>query len=372
MAQDATPHLALPYLLPSQAQKHVTHNEALRRLDAIVHLAVADRDRAVPPAAPQEGDRHLVAEGASGDWAGHAGEVALREDGAWSFLAPRPGWSARVLAEGVTLTHDGGAWRDGAQDPLRAATLGVNAAADATNRLAVAAPSTLLSHDGAGHQVKVNKAAPADTASLLFQTGWSGRAEMGTAGSDRFAVKVSANGAAWSEALSADPATGRLSLPQGAEVGGPLTGAAVTQGPADATPGRLVRTQDGYVRATVVGPVSQSGGVPTGAVIERGSNANGDWVRLADGTQICTSPTFTADVTTAAGAMFRSALQAWTFPAAFASAGSIVVAPGSSNNPSTHFAPGRATSALQGEIGFFAPSAVTGRTGRLLAIGRWF
>ena len=37
----------------------------------------------------------------------------------------------------------------------------------------------------------------------------------------------------------------------------------------------------------LVGTVSQSGGVPTGAIIERGSNANGEYVRYADGTQIC-------------------------------------------------------------------------------------
>ena len=53
--------LNLPYILPAQAQKHVTHNDALRALDAIVHLAVLDRDIASPPASPQEGDRYIVA-----------------------------------------------------------------------------------------------------------------------------------------------------------------------------------------------------------------------------------------------------------------------------------------------------------------------
>ena len=68
--------------------------------------------------------------------------------------------------------------------------LGVNAVADEVNRLAVASEASLFSHDGAGHQVKVNKAAAGDTASLLFQTGWSGRAEMGTTGSDAFATDL--------------------------------------------------------------------------------------------------------------------------------------------------------------------------------------
>ena len=34
---DETANLKLPYILPSQAQKHVTHNEALALLDRLTH-----------------------------------------------------------------------------------------------------------------------------------------------------------------------------------------------------------------------------------------------------------------------------------------------------------------------------------------------
>ena len=54
---DSTPNLDLPYIAAAQAQKHVTHNEAIRALDAIVQLAVLDRDLAAPPASPGDGDR---------------------------------------------------------------------------------------------------------------------------------------------------------------------------------------------------------------------------------------------------------------------------------------------------------------------------
>ena len=54
---DATNHLLLPYILAAQAQKHVTHNEALRILDGLVHLSVLDRDLTAPPASPADGDR---------------------------------------------------------------------------------------------------------------------------------------------------------------------------------------------------------------------------------------------------------------------------------------------------------------------------
>ena len=93
--------------------------------------------------------------------------------------------------------------------------VGVNTTADTTNRLAVSSEATLLTHAGAGHQLKINKAGDSDTASLLFQTNWSGRAEMGTAGSDAFGHKVSPDGSAFHTAISVDQTTGTVSFPSG-------------------------------------------------------------------------------------------------------------------------------------------------------------
>ena len=107
---DDTPNLALPYILPGQAQKHVTHNEALRLLDAMVQLSVLDRTRTAPPASPTEGDRHLVAAGAIGAWDGWDGSIAFRVDGAWIRLIPRPGWQTWVEAESTPLIRTDSAW----------------------------------------------------------------------------------------------------------------------------------------------------------------------------------------------------------------------------------------------------------------------
>ncbi len=209
---DQSTILSLPLILPAQAQKHVTHNEALRLLDVMVQLGVSDRTRTLPPAAPTEGARHIVAVGATGLWAGRDGQVALYEAAGWAFLVPRTGWRAHVQAEAAIATYDGTAWVTVADGPLRVPQLGVAAAPDATNRLSVSSPAVLLNHAGAGHQVKVNKAAATDTASLLFQTGFSGRAEMGTAGSDDFTIKVSADGTAYIDAVVIARSTGSLSL----------------------------------------------------------------------------------------------------------------------------------------------------------------
>ena len=214
---DATENLNLPYILPAQAQKHVTHNEALKVLDALLHLTVLSRAATAPPASPVAGDRYIVPVGATDAWAGKAGAVAAWQDSAWAFHVPREGWLAQVVDENRLLVFRVGEWLPAAFDIAVSDRIGINATADAINRLAVASPASLFNNEGAGHQIKVNKANAGDTASLLFQTNWSGRAEMGLAGSDAFRIKVSADGSTFSDAMVADPATGRVAFPAGVQ-----------------------------------------------------------------------------------------------------------------------------------------------------------
>lgn len=208
-----SPTLGLPYIQPSQAQKHVTHNEALRILDAVTQLTVRAADLVSPPADPSDGDRYIVASSAQGAWAGEDHAVAVFVDGNWQFFAPLPGWRADVTPTGASLRFDGTVWSEG-DLPDTLPQLGLNTSADSTNRLAVASEATLLTHEGAGHQLKVNKNAETDTASLLFQTNWSGRAEMGTTGTDDFEIKVSPDGNTFLTAMSVDAITGQVSFPQ--------------------------------------------------------------------------------------------------------------------------------------------------------------
>ena len=212
---DTSAILSLPYMLPAQAQKHVTHNEALLRLDILAQLSLAGIGTVTPPAVPAAGETHVAGTGAEGAWAGHDGEIASFDGSAWVFVTPGEGWRAWDVGSGLLHVHAGGAWT-----PVRGETqnldgLGIGTAWDAGNRLAVASGATLLTHAGNGHQLKVNKNAAADTGSLLFQTGWSGRAEMGLAGNDDFAIKVSGDGNTWRTALVADGPTGRVALGHG-------------------------------------------------------------------------------------------------------------------------------------------------------------
>lgn len=106
-----TTKLILPLIEAAQAQKHVTHNEALLTLDAIVQLAVSDRDVPVPPGGPEEGDSYIVPAGASGAWAGLENQVLTRQDGVWRARVPRAGWIAWVSDEMSLCVFDGTGWR---------------------------------------------------------------------------------------------------------------------------------------------------------------------------------------------------------------------------------------------------------------------
>ena len=210
---DTTPVLSLPYIMPSQAQKHVTHNEALRQLDAIVQLVVIAADRTDPPLNPMTGHRYVVASGATGAWDGQDGAIAVADPGGWLFYAPQEGWRADDLSTGGQIRFDGMAWLPVIDTTDQMPRLGIATQADDINRLAVASPATLLTHAGDDHRLKINKAQTADIASVMFQTGWSGRAEMGIAGNDDFAIKVSADGNNFTTAAVADRATGAWRAP---------------------------------------------------------------------------------------------------------------------------------------------------------------
>lgn len=218
-----TPNLKLPYIAAAQAQKHVTHNESIRAVDALLQLAVLDRNLLAPPGQPAEGDRYIVGASPAGAWSGHAQEIAAYQDGGWIFYVPREGFTAWIADEQVQAVWSGTQWAavpGGSASVNPVALVGVNATADATNKLSVRSPATLLSNEGAGHQLKVNKFAAGDTASLMFQTAFSGRAEMGLTGDDNFHVKVSADGASWKEALVVNRTTGAVDFPNTAPAGG--------------------------------------------------------------------------------------------------------------------------------------------------------
>ncbi|WP_203292118.1 DUF2793 domain-containing protein [Maricaulis parjimensis] len=116
---ETSPNLNLPLIQPAQAQKHVTVNEALLRLDLLTQACVESRSLGVQPASPQNGQAWIVPDGATGaNWSGFAaGELALYRDGAWHKVSPLDGWSVHVRDEGLPVRFDGllQSWRMASQ-----------------------------------------------------------------------------------------------------------------------------------------------------------------------------------------------------------------------------------------------------------------
>ncbi len=107
-----TTNLVLPYLAVGQAQKHVTVNESLRRLDALVQLTVISATTAAQPSSPADGAVYIVPAGKSGaNWSAYANwSLGYYRDGAWEQLTPREGWLAYVKDADQLLCFDGAAW----------------------------------------------------------------------------------------------------------------------------------------------------------------------------------------------------------------------------------------------------------------------
>ncbi|MEM8571949.1 MAG: DUF2793 domain-containing protein [Pseudomonadota bacterium] len=221
---DETENLKLPYIMPNQAQKHVTHNEAIRILDGLVHLSVVSGAELSPPESPQPGARYIVGAGATGDWLGWDASVAFFADGFWIRLAPEIGWQAWVQDAGEMWVWSGTAWipanasSQGGAIIQNAALFGVGTTAGETTPFAAKLNSALWtalpeSENGDGQlRITLNKEGAAQDAGLVFQTGYASRALLGLIGSDDFSVKVSANGTQFSDALTIGHDTGNVAI----------------------------------------------------------------------------------------------------------------------------------------------------------------
>lgn len=110
---DVTPRLALPFILPGQAQKEFHHNEALTRIDVASHPAVQEQPLVAPPQSPSPGQSWIVAEDGVGEWSGKDGMLASWTEGGWRFLQPLEGMMVWNRGAGYWLHWRAGGWSAG-------------------------------------------------------------------------------------------------------------------------------------------------------------------------------------------------------------------------------------------------------------------
>lgn len=195
-----TTRLGLPLLAPAQSQKHVTVNESLARLDALVHLSLASVDTTVPPSSPEEGDVHAVGTGATGDWVGEDNKLAIFLNGGWAFLTAATGCQGWSQSEGTRVAFDGTNWQPGA------GSFSVNGAGflhrtiEVDHAVAAGAASTVTDLLPAGCIVY------GITARVVSAIGGPLSLEIGVSGStDRYGSGIGLATGAWARGITGSP-----------------------------------------------------------------------------------------------------------------------------------------------------------------------
>ncbi len=101
-----TIRLGLPLLSAGQAQKEVTHNEALLAIDRLLHIAVLTRGLNTPPPSPVAGSIYIIGPVPTGAWSGQAGRLASHDGFGWTIVAPVRGCLAWIVDEASFAVFD--------------------------------------------------------------------------------------------------------------------------------------------------------------------------------------------------------------------------------------------------------------------------
>ncbi len=112
MTDPTTPRFALPLLVPGQAGKDITHNEALALLDAAIQPSVIAIGVNDPPPTASLGQAWIVGRAPTGPWAGHAQALASWTGGGWRFLLPTEGFAVWSISELKPVTYRDGMWQE--------------------------------------------------------------------------------------------------------------------------------------------------------------------------------------------------------------------------------------------------------------------
>ena len=107
-----TPNLAMPYILPEQSQKHISVNEGLSLLDSLVQMSVEDVDVNTPPSTKISGYGYILGAQPTGDWVGHANQMAFYQYNAWVFISPKEGWIVWNKTESKIIIYKQSIWEN--------------------------------------------------------------------------------------------------------------------------------------------------------------------------------------------------------------------------------------------------------------------
>jgi hypothetical protein len=166
-----------------------------------------------------------------GDWAVFNGTTWNKLDGVASEVLSVNGKTGAVslaASDVSALALSGGTLTGNLQTP----SLSINTAYDPNNVLSVNGASALFSGSG-NFNFTVNKGgstgAASDTASIIFEDGFSGRGQIGLCGDDNFHFKVSSNGTNWFDAFDINASSGLVTANYGIALAGSTSGTTTLQ-----------------------------------------------------------------------------------------------------------------------------------------------
>ena len=197
-----TNKLELPLLASGQAQKHVTVNEGFARLDALTQLSIEALEATVHPASPVEGEVYAIGSGASGDWIGQDGKLALFQNGGWVFVTPYDGWQGWLKEGGTPVQYTGSGWVAGTGSFSANGAGFVNRSVEIDHDVAAGAVSTVAGLFSA------NTIVYGITARVLSAIGGAASFEIGVSGaSDRYGSGIGTVTGAWARGITGSPLT---------------------------------------------------------------------------------------------------------------------------------------------------------------------
>lgn len=100
-----TPKMSLPKLAASQSEAQVTHNDALNKIDGLIHCKVVDALVNTPPASPAEADAYVTGAGPTGLWSGKANNIAMFYGNGWLFTPVQNGMIVYSVGAGFGVAN---------------------------------------------------------------------------------------------------------------------------------------------------------------------------------------------------------------------------------------------------------------------------
>lgn len=195
-----TARLGLPLVQAAQAQKHVTVNEAFARLDALSQISLEGAGATTPPVSSTEGDVWGVGVGATADWAGADGQLALWLNGGWIFISPVVGWRGWLASTGSVVTFDGVDWVEGGGAFTAHGAGFVHRSVEVDHAVGAGATSAVAG------LLPANTLVYGITGLVLSDIGGATSLELGVSGStNRYGSGIGVSTGAWAKGLTGSP-----------------------------------------------------------------------------------------------------------------------------------------------------------------------